>query len=75
MNATLMAQLRDIEPDIARSYERVCRTVEQSIERPSEQQELIDDVDALVDRLLGEIAALESNTKPQMQKPASNNIH
>ena len=67
MNPTLFRQLRDIEPDIARSYERVCRTVAESIERPREQQELIDDVGTLVDQLLGKIAELERNTKPHNQ--------
>ena len=63
MNPILFRQLRNIEPDIARSYERVCRTVGESIERHREQQELIDDVDALVDQLLGKIDDLESEAR------------
>jgi len=59
MNHTLLAQLRNIEPDIARSYERVCRNIESCNERSNVRREQLDDVDTLVDQLIGAVKEAE----------------
>ena len=63
MNHTLLAQLREIEPDIARSYERVCRNIESSLLSGCEQREQLDDLDTLVDQLLGELRKSEDRRR------------
>ena len=59
MNHTLLAQLQEIEPDLARSYERVCRNIESSLLSGCEQREQLDDLDTLVDQLLGIVKEAE----------------
>ena len=65
MNHTLLAQLREIEPDIARSYERVCGNIENSLLSGCEQREQLDDLNRLVDQLLGAIAEAVDETREE----------
>jgi len=64
MNHTLLAQLREIEPDIARSYERVCRNIESCNERSHVRREYLDDLNTLVDQLLGVLVDAQYENPP-----------